>query len=88
MIKLNCGVVRHNWAESNTRIYFHKVHTQNHQKFNVYPGIFGDSLIGSFFFLDWFFFFPGYLTAEMYLNLIQNAIDPSLTIMMLTLNRY
>lgn len=71
---LNGVVNRHNcryWSDFNPRIY-HEVHTQQPQKLNVWAGIFGDHLVGPFF-------LPGNLTGEMYLELLQGAIDPALT---------
>ena len=71
---LNGAVNRHNcryWSDSNPRIY-HEVHTQHPQKLNVWAGIFGDNLVGPFF-------LRGNLTGEMYLELLQEAVDPALT---------
>lgn len=71
---LNGLVNRHNcryWADTNPRI-FHETHTQHPQKLNVWAGIFGNSIVGPFF-------LPGNLTGDMYLDLLENAIDPALT---------
>ena len=71
---LNGLVNRHNcryWADTNPRI-FHEAHTQHPQKLNVWAGIFGNSIVGPFF-------LPGNLTGDMYLDLLENAIDPALT---------
>lgn len=71
---LNGLVNRHNcryWADSNPRI-FHETHTQHPQKLNVWAGIFGNSIVGPFF-------LPANLTGDMYLDLLENAIDPALT---------
>lgn len=71
---LNGVVNRHNcryWAENNPRV-FHEVHTQHPQKLNVWAGIFGNSIVGPFF-------LPGTLTGDMYLDLLENTIDPALT---------
>lgn len=51
---LNGIVNRHNcryWSDSNPSI-FHEVHTQHPQKLNVWAGIFGDRLVGPFFYLQ------------------------------------
>lgn len=71
---LNGTVNRHNcryWSDSNPRV-FHEVHTQQPEKLNVWAGIFGDRLVGPFF-------LPGNLTGQMYLQLLEDAIDPALT---------
>ena len=71
---LNGIVNRHNcryWADTNPRI-FHETHTQYPQKLNVWAGIFGNSIVGPFF-------LPGNLTGDMYLDLLENTIDPALT---------
>lgn len=49
---LNGTVNRHNcryWSDSNPRV-FHQVQTQYPEKLNVWAGIFGDRLIGPFFY--------------------------------------
>lgn len=48
------------------------MNTQNPQKLNVWAGIFGNSIVGPFF-------LPGNLTGDMYLDLLENTIDPALT---------
>lgn len=71
---LNGTVNRHNcryWADANPRL-FHEVYTQQPQKLNVWAGIFGDNIVGPFF-------LPGNLTGDMYLDLLENHIDPILT---------
>lgn len=71
---LSGTVNRHNcryWSDSNPRI-FQEVHTQYPEKLNVWAGIFGDRLVGPFF-------LPGNLNGEMYLELLQDHIDPMLT---------
>lgn len=80
---LNGTVNRHNcryWADSNPRI-FHEQHTQHPEKLNVWAGIFGDSLVGPFF-------INGNLTGDMYLELLQEAIDPALTVIVENNNDY
>lgn len=71
---LNGIVNRHNcryWADENPHI-IHEVRTQYPQKLNVWAGIYGNRIVGPFF-------LPGNLTGEMYLNLLQNAVEPALT---------
>lgn len=66
-------VNRHNcryWADTNPRI-FREVHTQHPQKINVWAGVFRNHIIGPFF-------LPGNLTGEMYSNLLEDAIHPTL----------
>lgn len=71
---INGTVNRHNcryWGDTNPRI-FHETHTQHPEKLNVWAGIFGDHVVGPFF-------LPGTLTGEMYLELLETAINPALT---------
>lgn len=71
---LNGTVNRHNcryWSDHNPHIY-HESHTQHPQKLNVWCGIYGDHIIGPFF-------IPGNLDGDMYLRLLQEAIDPAIT---------
>lgn len=71
---LNGTVNRHNcryWSDENPHL-FHEVHTQHPEKLNVWVGIYGDCLIGPFF-------LPGNLNGEVYLQLLEDAIDPALT---------
>ncbi|EFN87922.1 hypothetical protein EAI_08475, partial [Harpegnathos saltator] len=73
---LNGIVNRHNcryWADSNLRI-LHEVHTQHLKKLNVWAGIFGNRIVGPLFLLG-----TSNLTAEMYLELLEDIIDPMLT---------
>lgn len=71
---LNGMINRHNcrfWSDTNPRI-FREIHTQYPQKLNVWAGIYGDNIVGPFF-------LNATLNGELYLNLLQNAIDPELT---------
>lgn len=80
---VNGNVNRHNcryWSDENPHV-FHEVHTQHPEKLNVWAGIYGDSLIGPFF-------LPGNLTGEMYLRLLEDAIEPGLTDVLENNNRY
>lgn len=47
-------------------------HTEHPEKLNIRAGIFGDRIAGPFF-------FQGNLTKKMYLDLMQNNMDPALT---------
>lgn len=64
-------VKRHNCRDSNPSI-FYKVHTQQLQNLNVWASIFGDRLVRPFL-------LSGNLTAEMYLQLLEDVIIPALT---------
>lgn len=71
---LNGAVNRHNcryWDDSNPHL-FREVHTQYPQKINVWCGILGSHIIGPLF-------IPGNLTGEVYLNMLNDAIDPFIT---------
>lgn len=69
----NGTVSRHNCryrSDENPRV-FREVHTQHHQKLNVWAGIYGNHIIGPFF-------IPENLHGESYLELLENAIYPAL----------
>lgn len=71
---LNGAVNRHNcryWNDSNPHL-FREVHTQYPQKINVWSGILGNHIIGPLF-------IPGNLTGEVYLNMLEDTIDPLIT---------
>lgn len=65
--KQNCRY----WNNENPHV-FREGHTQFPQKLNVWAGILGNEIIGPIF-------IEGNLTAELYLNLLQNEIDPLIT---------
>ena len=70
---LNGLVNRHNsryGCDTNPRM-FQEAHTQHPEKLNVWAGIYGNSLVGPFF-------IPGNLTGELYLELLQDTIVPTL----------
>lgn len=58
------------WARQNPR-WMREIRTQYPQKLNVWAGLIGNRIIGPFF-------FNGNLTAEMYLDFLQNYLIPSL----------
>jgi len=65
--KQNCRY----WNNENPHV-FREGHTQFPQKLNVWARILGNEIIGPIF-------IDGNLTAELYLNLLQNKIDPLIT---------
>ena len=70
---LNGIVNRHNcryWDNENPHI-FQEGHTQFPEKINVWAGIYGNEIIGPFFLEE-------NLTGQLYLNLLENAIYPSI----------
>lgn len=71
---LRGDVNRHNcrfWSDTNPHV-FRESHTQHPEKLNVWVGILGDNLIGPLF-------IPGNLNGEIYLDMLENAIDPLIT---------
>lgn len=62
--KQNCRY----WSDENPRL-FREGHTQHPQKTNVWAGIYGDKIIGPLFIDE-------NLTGELYLDLLENSIDP------------
>lgn len=70
---LNGEVNRHNsryWCPENPLIA-HEIHTQHPQKLNVWAGIFNDRIVGPFF-------IEGNLNGPTYLELLQDAVIPTL----------
>lgn len=71
---LNGTVNRHNcriWSDENPH-EFRETHSQYPQKTNVWAGTFGDHVVGPYF-------LPDNLTGDIYLHLLQNTVDPTLT---------
>ncbi|CAH1110991.1 unnamed protein product [Psylliodes chrysocephalus] len=71
---LNGEVNRHNCricSDTNPHV-FREAYTQYPEKLNVWVGILGDHLIGPLF-------IPGNLNGEIYLEMLENAIDPLIT---------
>lgn len=71
---LNGFVNKHNcryWDNENPHL-FREDHTQHPQKINVWAGILGNEIIGPIFIED-------NLTGQLYLNLLENVIDPLIT---------
>ncbi|XP_071053327.1 uncharacterized protein [Onthophagus taurus] len=71
---LNGEVNRHNcriWSDTNPHV-FREAHTQHPEKLNVWVGILGDHIIGPLF-------IPGNLNGEIYLEMLENVIDPLIT---------
>lgn len=67
-------VNRHNmryWCDENPH-EFRTEHTQHPQKLNVWAGFLGDNIIGPFF-------IPGNLTGDLYLELLEDAVEPRIT---------
>lgn len=64
--KQNCRY----WSNENPH-RFSEGHTQNPQKLNVWAGILGDRIIGPFF-------IEGNLTGEVYVQMLNNSIEPSI----------
>lgn len=71
---LNGQVNRHNcryWSDTNPHL-LHETHTQVPQKLNVWAGILGDHLVGPFF-------IDGNLNGDIYLEMLEDLIDPMIT---------
>ena len=54
---------------------FREGNTQFPQKINVWAGIFGDDIVGPIFIEE-------NLTGELYLNILENVIDPFITLLL------
>ena len=66
-------VNRHNsryWCDTNPRM-FQEAYTQHPEKLNIGTGMYGNSLVGPFF-------IPGSLIGDLYLELEQDTIGPTL----------
>lgn len=73
---LNGCVNKHNvryWSDSNP-YFMREGHTQRPQKVNVWAGILGDHVIGPLF-------IDANLTADLYLELLMDTIDPLITVL-------
>jgi len=71
---LHGAVNRHNcryWSDSNPHL-FREVHSQYPEKINVWAGIFGNHIVGPFF-------IAGNLRGDMYLDMLENTIEPRIT---------
>lgn len=58
------------WSDHNPH-WYREGHTQYPQKLNVWAGILGDHIVGPFF-------IEGNLTGPLYLNMLQNEIEPEI----------
>lgn len=71
---VNGFVNKHNciyWNNENDHVFVER-HTQHPQKINVWAGILGNQVIGPLF-------INGNLNGEMYLNMLENTINPLIT---------